>query len=277
MQRKKSFWGTHLILILASLVAVFPVIWIISTSLKPESQIFSTSIHIIPETPTLENYKYLFSMKDGIFFTWLRNSVLIALSTTLVGLFLATTAAYALSRFRFPGHRTALFTFLVIQMFPGALLIIPLYQLMQSYGLLNTWYGLVLAYSTTALPFCVWMLKGFFDTIPVEIEEAARVDGLSSIGTFYRIVLPLSLPGLSVTAFYSFITAWNEFMYAMTFMSKESLYTLPVGMRTFVNQFQSDWQLLSAGAVMIMIPVLIFFFFAQKYLVSGLTAGGTKG
>ncbi|MHB1651352.1 MAG: sugar ABC transporter permease [Desulfitobacteriaceae bacterium] len=271
------YWSTHLILILASIISVFPLLWILSTSFKPASQVFDNHIHFIPVTPTLENYRFLFTMKHHIFFTWLSNSALIAVSTTLLGLFLATTAAYALSRFRFPGHRASLFTFLLIQMFPGALLIVPLYQLMRAYGLLNSWYGLVLAYATTALPFCVWMLKGFFDTIPLEIEEAARVDGLSPIGSFYRIVLPLSLPGLAVTAFYSFITAWNEFMYAMTFMSKEKLYTLPVGMGTFVNQFQSDWQYLAAGAVVITIPVIIFFFFAQKYLVSGLTAGGTKG
>ena len=272
-----SYWFTHLILILASIISIFPLLWILSTSFKPASQIFDSRIHFIPVTPTLENYRFLFTMKHNIFFTWLGNSALIAVSTTLLGLFLATTAAYALSRFRFPGHRTSLFMFLLIQMFPGALLIVPLYQLMRAYGLLNTWYGLVLAYATTALPFCVWMLKGFFDTIPVELEEAARVDGLSPIGSFYRIVLPLSLPGLAVTAFYSFITAWNEFMYAMTFMSKEKLYTLPVGMGTFVNQFQSDWQYLAAGAVVITIPVIIFFFFAQRYLVAGLTAGGTKG
>lgn len=273
----KRYWGTHLILILASIISVFPLLWILSTSLKPASQIFDTQIRFIPLTPTVENYRFLFTMKNHIFFTWLGNSVLIAVSTTVLGLFLSTTAAYALSRFRFPGHGASLFSFLLIQMFPGALLIAPLYQLMRSYGLLNSWYGLVLAYATTALPFCVWMLKGFFDTIPLEIEEAARVDGLSPLGSFYRIVLPLSLPGLVVTAFYSFITAWNEFMYAMTFMSKEKLYTLPVGMGTFVNQFQSDWQYLAAGAVVITIPVVIFFFFAQKYLVAGLTAGGTKG
>lgn len=272
-----SYWFTHLILILASIISIFPLLWILSTSLKPASQIFDSHIHFIPVTPTLENYRFLFTMKHHIFFNWLGNSVLIAVSTTLLGLFLATTAAYALSRFRFPGHRASLFTFLLIQMFPGALLIVPLYQLLRAYGLLNSWLGLVLAYATTALPFCVWMLKGFFDTIPVEIEEAARVDGLSPIGSFYRIVLPLSLPGLAVTAFYSFITAWNEFMYAMTFMSKEKLYTLPVGMGTFVNQFQSDWQYLAAGAIVITIPVIIFFFFAQRYLVAGLTAGGTKG
>jgi arabinogalactan oligomer/maltooligosaccharide transport system permease protein len=148
---------------------------------------------------------------------------------------------------------------------------------MKNLGLLNSFSGLVLAYSTTALPFSVWMLKSYFDSIPYELEEAAKVDGLTVWGTFYRIVMPLALPGIAVTAFFAFITAWNEFMFALTFMSKEELYTIPVGLRTFVFQFRTDWHYVSAGAVLITIPVLIFFVFAQRWLVSGLTAGGTKG
>ncbi|GAW29792.1 sugar ABC transporter permease [Carboxydocella sp. ULO1] len=267
----------HIILALASIISVFPVVWVFSTSFKPESEVFSNVIRFIPEHPTLDNYRYILTFKNHIFLTWLVNSALIAFLTTLVGVFLAATAAYAFSRFEFLGKQTGLFSFLVAQMFPGSLLIVPLYNIIKSYGLLNSYTGLVLAYSTVSLPFCVWMLKGFFDTIPVELEEAARVDGLTPFGTFWRIVLPLSLPGLAVTAFYSFVTAWNEFMYALTFMNREELYTLPVGLRTFVNEFNTDWHYMSAGAILITVPVVIFFFWAQKYLISGLTAGGTKG
>ncbi|AVX19730.1 MAG: sugar ABC transporter permease [Bacillota bacterium] len=267
----------HIILALASIISVFPVVWVLSTSFKPESEVFSNVIRFIPEHPTLDNYRYILTFKNHIFLTWLVNSALIAFLTTLVGVFLAATAAYAFSRFEFLGKQTGLFSFLVAQMFPGSLLIVPLYNIIKSYGLLNSYTGLVLAYSTVSLPFCVWMLKGFFDTIPVELEEAARVDGLTPFGTFWRIVLPLSLPGLAVTAFYSFVTAWNEFMYALTFMNREELYTLPVGLRTFVNEFNTDWHYMSAGAILITVPVVIFFFWAQKYLISGLTAGGTKG
>jgi len=162
-------------------------------------------------------------------------------------------------------------------MFPGVILIVPLYNIMSRMGLLNQYWGLILAYSSVSLPFCVFMLKGFFDTIPRELEEAALVDGMGAWGTFYRIAFPLSIPGIAVTAFFSFITAWNEFMFALTFMTRQSMYTLPVGLRTFVFEFRTDWHLMSAGAIIVTIPVLIFFLFAQKYLVSGLTAGGVKG
>lgn len=269
--------GVHTFLIIASLIAIFPVLWLISTSFKPESEIFTSNITIAPQNFTWDNYKYVLNLKDGIFFTWVRNSIVVALSTTILGLFFATTAAYAFSRYNFPGKRGMMYSFLLTQMFPGALLIVPYYNLFKQLGLLNSYTGLILAYSTTALPFCVWMLKQYFDTIPFELEEAARVDGLGPWGTFYKIVLPLSVPSLAVTAFFSFITAWNEFMFALTFMNREELYTIPVGLRSFVYYFRTDWHFMAAGAIMITIPVLIFFFFMQKYLVSGLTAGGSKG
>ncbi len=269
--------GVHTFLIIASLIAIFPVLWLISTSFKPESEIFTSNITIAPQNFTWDNYKYVLNLKDGIFFTWVRNSIVVALSTTILGLFFATTAAYAFSRYNFPGKRGMMYSFLLTQMFPGALLIVPYYNLFKQLGLLNSYTGLILAYSTTALPFCVWMLKQYFDTIPFELEEAARVDGLGPWGTFYKIVLPLSVPSLAVTAFFSFITAWNEFMFALTFMNREELYTIPVGLRSFVYYFRTDWHFMAAGAIMITIPVLVFFFFMQKYLVSGLTAGGSKG
>lgn len=269
--------ATHTVLIIASLIAIFPILWIISTSFKPYSEVFSTTLNIVPDNFTLDNYKYVLTKNNHIFLTWIKNSAIIALFTSLFAVFLSATAAYALSRYKFVGHKFTMYLFLVTQMFPGALLLIPLYNLMNSLGLLNTHLGLILAYSTVAIPFSTWMLKGFFDTIPYELEEAARVDGLSQFGTFYRIVLPLSLPGLSVTIFFAFITAWNEFMIALTFMSNESMYTIPIGLQQFVNQFNTDWHYMAAGAVIVTLPVLLLFLYAQKYLVSGLTAGGTKG
>lgn len=274
--RWREPWGVHLMLILWALVSVFPVLWLVSTSFKPAADVYSTRIELVPRHFTLENYRYLFTMKNGLFFRWLANSTLIALLTTATGIILAATAAFAFSRYRFRGHGALLFSFVVTQMFPGALLIVPLYNLMKSYGLLNHFAGLVLAYATVALPFSVWMLKNYFDTIPHELDEAARVDGMGPWGVFYRIVLPLSLPGVAVTAFYAFLTAWNEFMYALVFMSGEQMYTLPVGLRTFIFQFRTDWHYVSAGAVLITMPVLGFFFLAQRYLVSGLTAGAVK-
>jgi arabinogalactan oligomer/maltooligosaccharide transport system permease protein len=270
-------WLVHGVLLLFCAWSVFPVLWILSTSFKSRGDVFSTKINLLPPHFTTENYRYLLSFDNGLFLRWLWNSVAVAALTTLVGLFLASTCAYAFSRFQFTGKKMGLELFLLSQMFPGIILIIPLYGLVGSLGLLNTFWALILAYSTQALPFCVFMLKGFFDTIPRELEEAAHVDGLSIWESYYRIVLPLSIPGIAVTAFFSFVTAWNEFMFAFTFMTAQNLYTLPVGLRTFVFEFRTDWHYLSAGAIIVTLPVLIFFLAAQKYLISGLTAGGVKG
>lgn len=277
MEKKSLNLGTHLILIFASLISVFPIIWILSTSFKFKEDVLKPGIEIIPSNPTLSNYEHVLSMDNFIFWKWLGNSIMIALVTTIIGLFLASTTAYAFSRFEFKGKKFLLFSYLLTQMFPGAILIVPLYNIIKNMGLLNSYTGLLIAYSTISLPFCVWMLKSFFDTIPKTLEEAAMIDGLTSFGTFWKIILPLSLPGLSVTAFFSFITAWNEFMFALTFMSTSEHYTLPVGLRTFVFEFNTDWHYMAAGAIIVSLPVLIFFFIAQKFLISGLTAGGVKG
>jgi len=274
---KNSNWWVHLLLIISSFFAVFPVMWILSTSFKPKSEVFSTELHFIPVTFTLENYIHVLTRADGVFLQWMGNSILIALLTALISLLLSTTAAYAISRFKFKGRGSVNYLFFLTQMFPGALLVIPLYKIINGLGLLNSYFGLVLAYATVAIPFCVMMMKNFFDTIPYELEEAARVDGLSHFGTFYRIVLPLALPGVAVTGFYAFITAWNEFLFALTFLSEQKMYTLPIGLQQFVNQFNTDWHYLAAGAIIVTVPVLIVFLWVQRYLIAGLTSGGTKG
>ncbi|MBC7472867.1 MAG: carbohydrate ABC transporter permease [Candidatus Sericytochromatia bacterium] len=277
MEKKGLNLGTHITLIFASIISVFPILWILSTSFKFKEDVLKPGIHLIPTNFTLSNYQHVLSMDNYIFWKWLGNSIMIAVITTIIGLCLASTTAYAFSRFEFKGKKTLLFSFLLTQMFPGAILIVPLYNIIKNFGLLNSYTGLLIAYSTISLPFCVWMLKSFFDTIPRSLEEAAMIDGLTSFGTFWKIILPLSLPGLSVTAFFSFITAWNEFMFALTFMSTSEHYTLPVGLRTFVFEFNTDWNYMAAGAIIVSLPVLIFFFIAQKFLISGLTAGGVKG
>ncbi len=214
---------------------------------------------------------------DYEFVHWFWNSIAIALVTTVIGVFLAATAGYALSRFRFPGYRAALNSFLVTQMFPAAILLVPIYNIIVNLGLLNTKGALILTYCSVAVPFCTWMLKGYFDTIPISLEEAGRIDGLTPFGTFWRIVMPLSLPGIAVTSFYSFITAWNEVAFANVIMTENETYTLPVGLRTYVFQFDQDWELLTAGSMLVLIPAAIMFLLAQRYLVSGLTRGGVKG
>lgn len=216
--------------------------------------------------------------KDGaLFWRYLMNSIFVAAVTTFLGMLLACTAAYAFSRFRFPGRQTGLMSFLVSQMFPGTLMMIPLYILMSRLGLLDSLLGLSLVYSTTAIPFCVWMLKGYFDTIPKEIEEAALIDGASRTLIFWKIMLPLARPAIAVTALFSFMTAWNEFILAATFMNQETSYTLPVMLQKFVGEKSTDWGHFAAGAILVSLPIIFLFFVLQKHLVSGLTAGGVKG
>jgi arabinogalactan oligomer/maltooligosaccharide transport system permease protein len=207
---------------------------------------------------------------------WFLNSVVVAAATTVLGVLIAASAGYAVSRMRFPGHRSLMWTFLITQMFPVAVLIVPLYNLLVRLDLLDTYLGLVLVYCTISVPFCAWMLKGYFDTIPREVDEAGRVDGLTPFGTFWRLIMPLAKPGLAVTAFYSFLTAWGEVAYSNQFM-REPHVTLAVGIRTFASDQRADWGSMTAASVVIAIPAAVVFMLVQKHLVTGLTAGGTKG
>jgi arabinogalactan oligomer/maltooligosaccharide transport system permease protein len=277
-RRPLTSLALHLTLLTASAIAIFPVLWILLSSFKPNEVIKTqTDLHPLPDPWTLENYRVVLGQNNHEFLHWLANSVAVALGTTVVGVFLAATAGYAFSRYRFPGYRPALTAFLVAQMFPGVILLVPIYKIVVDLGLLDTKAALILAYATVAVPFCVWMLKGYFDTIPISLEEAGLIDGLTPFGTFWRIVIPLSLPGLAVTSFYAFITAWNEVLFANVFLTESKNYTLPIGLRTYVFQFEQQYGWLAAGAVLVTIPAVIMFLLAQRYLVSGLTRGGVKG
>jgi arabinogalactan oligomer/maltooligosaccharide transport system permease protein len=268
----------HGSLIVACLLAVFPVLWILISSFKPQEEIIgSVTLSILPHHWQISNYTRVLTENDHIFLTWLWNSFLVALFTTVIAVFLSATAAYAFSRYRFPGYRPALTSFLITQMFPAAILLVPIYNIILHLGLLNQKTGLILAYCTTAVPFCVWMLKGYFDTIPISLEEAGRIDGLTPFGTFWRIVVPLSLPGLAVTCFYAFITAWNEVAFANVLLVADKSYTLPVGLQTYIFEFGQAWDKLTAAAILVSLPAIFVFLFAQRYLVAGLTRGGVKG
>ncbi|MBN1551506.1 ABC transporter permease subunit, partial [bacterium] len=195
----------HMILVLASVLTLYPVLWVIKIALDP-SEGLSTDLSVVSQEVSLNNFKFI--LFEQPFFTWLLNSAIISISTTLIGVLLACTAAYAFSRFRFPGRSAGLISFLVTQMFPGTLMLIPLYIILEKLHLLDRIAGLVFVYSTTAIPFCVWILKGYFDTIPKDLEEAARVDGASTFTIFWRIMMPLARPVIAITALFSFMTAW---------------------------------------------------------------------
>jgi len=288
MRAKTNHLWIHAGLISFTLLSIYPVLWVLALAFSGQQ---SVGIIDLPKDPTfLERARGVlpwpahFSFKNFTdvmteqpFATWLLNSVMVSVMTTALGVFLACTAAYAFSRFRFPGRDSGMLAFLVSQMFPGTLMLIPLFIIIVKWlGLGNTYWGLVIVYATTAIPFCVWMLKGYFDTIPIDIEESARIDGASPQVIFFRIILPLAKPAIAITALFSFMTAWNEFILASVFLEAEAMYTAPVGLRFFVGGFSSQWGFFAAGSVIVSLPVVILFLYLQKYLISGLTAGSVK-
>ncbi|MFF4114127.1 sugar ABC transporter permease [Streptomyces sp. NPDC001714] len=265
---------THGILGVASLVAFFPVGWLIFLSLGPDKDDYLHPSGIWHKM-TLDNYSFV--LQHTGFWDWFRTTMIVVGGTTVIGLILASTTGYAVSRMRFPGYRKFMWLLLVTQMFPIAVLIVPMYQIMSRLGLIDSYLGLILVYCTTVVPYTAWLLKGYFDTIPFEIDEAGRVDGLSPFGTFARLILPLAKPGLAVAAFYNFLTAFGEVAFASTFMLSDDKYTFAVGLQSFISEHDAQRNLMTATAVLIAIPVAVFFYLVQKNLVTGLTAGGTKG
>ncbi|MEU4801084.1 carbohydrate ABC transporter permease [Actinosynnema sp. NPDC023587] len=269
--------GLHAALGGASLIAVFPVFWVLVTSFKPDARAIESTPKLVNES-SVDNYARILSGEKGDFLAWFGNSITIALMTTVISVFLSATTGYAVSRFRFPGKRSLMLSFLVVQMFPFAVLIVPLYNILLALGVQGTSLGLVLVYCTTAVPFCTYMLKGYFDTIPTDIDEAGRVDGLSPFGVFRRLILPLARPGLAVTAFYAFLTAWGEVAFASAFLSAaDGSKTLAVGLQVFVQQNRTEWGHLAAASVLVAIPAVVVFYLVQRFLVTGLSSGAVKG
>lgn len=272
----KSFI-THFILIVISILTMYPVLWVLKMAFSKE-QGFSTSL---AGDYTFDNFITLFTLIDSegnlLMIRQFWNSIFVSVLSAVIGLILSTSAAYAFSRFNFFGKQAGMKSMLITQMFPGVLVIIPLYLILDTIGLLNSMWGLILVYSTTSVPFSIFMLKGYFDTIPKEIEEAAIMDGASQFTIFIKIIIPLSRPAIAITGLFSFMTAWNEFILAATFMSQEKQYTVPVMLQSFVGAFNTQWGLFAAGSIIVSIPVVLLFLYLQKHLVGGLTAGGIKG
>jgi arabinogalactan oligomer/maltooligosaccharide transport system permease protein len=266
--------ASHGVLIAASLTALFPIAWLVFLSLGPDKDDYLHPGDIWGKM-TLDNYAFV--VQNTNFFDWLKSTLVVSLGTTLIGVVIAASTGYAVSRMRFPGYRKFMWVLLVTQMFPVAVLMVPMYQILSELQLIDTYLGLILVYCSTAVPYCAWLLKGYFDTIPFEIDEAGRVDGLSPFGTFLRLILPLARPGLAVAGFYSFITAFGEVAFASTFLLDDTKYTFAVGLQSFVSEHDAQRNLMAATAVLVAIPVSAFFYLVQKNLVTGLTAGGTKG
>ena len=256
-------------------VGAFPLFWMLSTALKPSGEIFATPPALVPAHPTLENFQRLFA--DTKFVTFFQNSVVIAAATVLLTLTVASLGAYGLTRYSFRGRDTVAGLILLTYMFAPIMIIIPFYILVKQLGIVNTRLALVLSYTTFCLPFCLWVLRAFFQSIPLELEEAALVDGAHRGKAVWYIVLPLALPGLIAAAIFTFILAWNDFLFALVLITSDELKTLPVGVNDLFNATIVDWGMIMAAGVMITIPTVLFFAAVQRYLVQGWGAGGVKG
>ena len=267
--------AAYAVLVVFAFIAIYPVTRILTISLRPGNQLLSRSLAVIPEGASLDNYQTL--LFETPFVRWLVNSILVALVVTATGVALASTAGYALSRYRFAGRGAALSGILVTQMFPATMLLLPLYIMLIKLGLLNSYLGIIVIYTATALPFCVWQMKGYYDTIPASLEEAARIDGATRWQTFYKVILPLAAPALVITALFSFMTAWNEYVVAAVVLQDTELFTLPVGLKLFQSQMNTQWGLYAAGSLIVSVPVIVLFLVLSRYLISGLTLGAVKG
>lgn len=268
--------GRYVVLVVGAMLAVLPVLYMVSTSLKPISEILSGGTPtLLPGEFSLSPYLAVF--RDYPVATYLSNSLVTTTVSTLIALVFATLAGYGFSRFTFRGKSSLLLFILATQMFPSVMLFIPYYRLLGTYGLSNTLTGLVLVYTATVIPFCTWMMYGYFDGIPRAMDEAAELDGCGRLKTFFVIVAPLTLPGVISTAIYSFVTSWNEYMFTALFTSSDSKKTLSVAIGQMAGFDSVMWNELMAASVVSSVPLIVIFIFLQRYFISGMTQGAVKG
>ena len=266
---------SYTILVVLALMVLFPFYWMTVTSFKSEDQMRSLVSMFWPKPFATENYEQL--VRKTEFVAWYKNSVFVAVSSTLLATSVGTIGAYALARLRFFGRGFLASATLITYLVPPSILFIPLYAQMRNLGLANSLSGLIAAYPSFTVPFVTWLLMGYFESIPEELEEAAMIDGATRFGAFWRIVLPLSMPGVLAAGLYAFTQAWNEFLYALVFITDGRLRTLPVGLASFITGDVYGWGYLMSGAVLTTLPVIAAYIYLQKYMVEGLTAGSVKG
>ena len=274
-RRRLSLWMRLLVLVPVMLFVLFPFYWVFVTSFKSDPQITQRVSIFWPDPFTLEQFDRL--MIKTPFLVWFRNSTLVAAGSTLISVALASLGAYALSRLKFRGAGMLTAFLMITYLLPGTLLFIPLYKTLTDLGIVNTWAALIVTYPTFLLPFATWVLMGYFRSIPVELEEAAMIDGASRLYVFWHIILPLAAPALLAVSLFAFTTAWNEFLFAFVFITTESLRTLPVGLQSMVVGDILPWGQLMAASLITAIPVAVLYIFAQRFLVEGLTIGAVKG
>ncbi len=271
---------TNGVLVIAVLYAVYPILWVVTLALSPAGTAEPKAFPL-PTDVSLDNFRTVTGAGDPerawLFGRQLLNSLVVSLATAFTAVAIATPTAYALARFSFLGKRAGLRTMLLTQMFPGVASAVPLYLILDALGLLDTRSGLVLVYAATAVPFAIFQLRGAFLAIPVDLEEAAMVDGATRTQAFLKVALPAARPAIAVTSLFAFMSAWNEFILAATLLGRESAFTLPVVLQSYVGEYDANWGAFAAGAILVSVPVMILFYVAQRQLLSGLTAGGVKG
>ena len=262
-------------IIVVLFVALFPLAWMVITSCKSMTELLKIPVTILPENFTLNSYYEVWVQKPFPRYIW--NSLKISVVATLLGMIVSSLAAYGFAKFRFPFKKGLLMFVLVAQMFPGTSVIIPLFSTYKSYGLYDSHFGLMLLYATISLAFSIWMMYGYFRSVPSELEEAARIDGCSALKTFVNVILPISKPGIAAVGVYAFMCSWNEYLYSLILLTTESKYTISLGLSSFITEFGTYWNQMGAASIIVTIPTLLIFILLGKNLIAGLTAGAVKG
>lgn len=267
--------GFFIVLIISLGFIAFPFYWAVVSSLKPTSEIFRSPPTFVPAHITFGNYKKLLTQTN--FLRYYLNSIIVAGIASLSSIIIATLAGYSLTRFKYWGRNYLIRSFLLVYMFPPVLLVIPYFIFFRRLGLTNTYLSLITSYVSFALPFAIWMMWSFFRTVPIDLEEAAMVDGATRMGAFIRVIVPLALPGIIAVGIFTFLVAWNDYLYAVTLISKPALKTLPVGVSLFFEATATQWGNLMAASVLITLPLVIVFSLVQSYLIRGFAGGAIKG